>query len=219
MLAGPFVGSEALESGLVGKYELRTRFTLVYPDVYVPAGVKLSLAARARAAWLWSHREGVIAGLTASGLDGAKWIDECLPTELVWPNARPPRGLRTHDYRLSSDEFLELDGCECAHRNAPPLTLDVEDSWAKRWPASTRLATRRPYAFRTSPKWAVGTRVLGACDNYPRRSIFTMRARSHRRRPGCDCCSSKKVSRGPGRRYQYSGPTVRTTTSTWGGRT
>jgi very-short-patch-repair endonuclease len=110
MLAGPFVGSEALESGLVGKYELRTRFTLVYPDVYVPAGVELSLAARARAAWLWSHREGVIAGLTASSLHGAKWIDECLPTELVWPNARPPRGLRTHDYRLSSDEIIELDG-------------------------------------------------------------------------------------------------------------
>jgi hypothetical protein len=58
ILAEPFVGSEALESGLVGKYELRTRFTLVYPDVYVPAGVELSLADRARAAWLGPIAKG-----------------------------------------------------------------------------------------------------------------------------------------------------------------
>ena len=60
--------------------------------------------------WLWSHREGVIAGLTASALHGAKWVDEHLPIELVWSNARRPRGLRTYDMRLRSDEFADLDG-------------------------------------------------------------------------------------------------------------
>jgi hypothetical protein len=59
---------------------------------------------------LWSHREGVIAGLTASALHGAKWVDAQLPIELVWSNARRPRGLRTYDMRLASDEFADLGG-------------------------------------------------------------------------------------------------------------
>lgn len=51
-----------------------------------------------------------MAGLTASALHGAKWVDDSLPIELVWPNARPPTGMRTYDYRLPSDEFIEFDG-------------------------------------------------------------------------------------------------------------
>jgi very-short-patch-repair endonuclease len=107
---GPFVGSEAVTSGLVGKHELRRDFTSVFPDVYLHRDVEPVLAHRARAAWLWSRREGVVAGLTASALHGAKWVDDSLPIELVWPNARPPRGMRTHDYRLLGDEFVECDG-------------------------------------------------------------------------------------------------------------
>ena len=34
----PFVGSEALASGLVKKHQLRTHFRTVYPDVYVSKG-------------------------------------------------------------------------------------------------------------------------------------------------------------------------------------
>jgi hypothetical protein len=52
----------------------------------------------------------VIAGLTASGLHGAKWIDDRAPVELVWSNARRPRGLRTYDFRLRTGEFATLDG-------------------------------------------------------------------------------------------------------------
>jgi hypothetical protein len=39
-------------------------------------------------------------------LHGAKWIDDCLPVELVWPNARRPHGLRTYDFRLDTGEFV-----------------------------------------------------------------------------------------------------------------
>jgi hypothetical protein len=106
----PFVGSEAIAMGLVGKHQLRAGFQAVYPDVYVPKNAVLTLSQHARAGWLWSHRQGVIAGLTASGLHGAKWIDTASPVELIWPNARAPRGLRTYDMRLRSDEFGELDG-------------------------------------------------------------------------------------------------------------
>ena len=36
MLDRPFVGSEAMERGLVRKHELRSRYRPVFPDIYVP---------------------------------------------------------------------------------------------------------------------------------------------------------------------------------------
>lgn len=109
-LKWPFVGSEAIANGLVKKHQLRSRFRAEFPDVYVPTDVALTLRQRAVAGWLWSHREGVIAGLTASALHGANWVDETNPIELVWHNARRPRGLRTYDTRLHADEFGVYNG-------------------------------------------------------------------------------------------------------------
>jgi hypothetical protein len=77
----------------------------VFPDVYAPRAQQLTLRQRAVAGWLWSHRQGVIAGLTAAGLHGSNWVDEHQPVELVWSNARPPRGVRTYDVRLAPEEF------------------------------------------------------------------------------------------------------------------
>lgn len=105
----PFVGSEALASGLVKKHQLRAHFRAVFPDVYVPKDAALTVSQRARAAWLYSHRQGLVAGLTASALHGAKWVDDDLPIELIWSNARRPSGLRTYDMRLGSNEFVEFD--------------------------------------------------------------------------------------------------------------
>ncbi|WP_006247353.1 type IV toxin-antitoxin system AbiEi family antitoxin [Mycolicibacterium tusciae] len=101
----PFVGSEAITKGLLKKHELRAGFRAEFPDVYVPKDAVPTLHQRAVAGWLWSHREGVIAGLTASALHGAKWVDVTDPIELVWQNARRPRGLRTYDMRLRPNEF------------------------------------------------------------------------------------------------------------------
>ena len=47
-------------------------------------------------------------GLTAAALHGAKWVDATLPIELVAPNARPPRGIRTHDLSIRRDEWMLL---------------------------------------------------------------------------------------------------------------
>lgn len=107
---GPFIGSEAIASGQLRKHLLRTRYTAVFPDVYAPKGVELTLCDRAKAAWLWSHREGIVMGLTAAGLHGSKWLDHDLPVELMWPNARPPKGIRTHYLRLLPGEYMELGG-------------------------------------------------------------------------------------------------------------
>jgi hypothetical protein len=82
----------------------------VFPDVYVARDQVLTLQRRAVAGWLWSHRHGVIAGLTASALHGTKWVDDSEPVELIWQNARRPLGLRTYDMRLLPGEFSELGG-------------------------------------------------------------------------------------------------------------
>jgi hypothetical protein len=110
ILDGPFIGSDAIVNGLVRKHELRTSYRAVFPDVYLATQVEPTLAMRARAGWLWSHREGVVAGLTASALHGSKWVDDKAPIELIWPNARAAEGLRTYDMRLRTDEFRYLDG-------------------------------------------------------------------------------------------------------------
>ena len=116
----PFVGSEALHKGLVRKHQLRARFRAVFPDVYVGRDHQPTLRQRTQAAWLWSHRQGVIAGLTAADWHGSKWVDERVPVELIWSNARPPRGIKTYDMNLEPDEFGVVAGLPVTtpHRTA-----------------------------------------------------------------------------------------------------
>ena len=106
----PFVGSEALANGLVRKHELRSHYRTVFPDVYVAKDQILTVHRRAVAGWLWSHRHGVVAGLTASALHGSKWVDDHEPIELIWQNARRPPGLRTYDMRLLEGEYAPRRG-------------------------------------------------------------------------------------------------------------
>ena len=64
----PFLGTEAIASGVVTKRTLRSRYEMVYRNVYVPAGVEITPADRAVAAWLWSERGATVAGLSAAAL-------------------------------------------------------------------------------------------------------------------------------------------------------
>jgi len=107
-IESPFVGSEAIASGALRSHQLRARYRAIFPNVYAPKGAELSLHQRAEAAWLWSHRNGILMGLTAAGLHGAKWLDDGLPVEVVTPNARPPRGMRTHDLCIYPEERMFL---------------------------------------------------------------------------------------------------------------
>lgn len=104
----PFIGSEAVANGWVKKHQLRANYSAVFPDVYIPAGAVPTLPQRAKAASLWSHREGVLAGVTASALHGARWVDDNLPIEILWSNARQPPGLRTYDMRLRAEEYMDF---------------------------------------------------------------------------------------------------------------
>ena len=89
---------------------MRTLYEPVYPGVYVPCGVEPSATERARAAWLWSKRRGVVAGLSAAAMLGAKWIDGAQPAELIHDNRRPPAKLITRIEQLCQDEVLDVDG-------------------------------------------------------------------------------------------------------------
>jgi hypothetical protein len=61
-------------------------------------------------AWLWSGRRAVIAGIAASALHGARWVDDDTPIELIWSNTRPPRGLVARDETLGNDEITRALG-------------------------------------------------------------------------------------------------------------
>ncbi|GAC1410070.1 MAG: DUF559 domain-containing protein [Mycobacterium sp.] len=70
----------------------------------------LSACERARAAWLWSNRNGVIAGLSAAAMLGAKWIEPGLPADLIHTNRRPPRRIQVYTDKLLSGETLVIEG-------------------------------------------------------------------------------------------------------------
>lgn len=107
-LEGPFLGNESVACGLVRKHELRTRYRALHPNVYVARGIALTFRQRAEGAWLWSGRQAVISGLSAARLHGAKWVDDSSPIELVWRNARSPRGIRTRAARFGPGEVCQV---------------------------------------------------------------------------------------------------------------
>lgn len=106
----PFIGSAALACGVLNRHQLRSRYRVVFPDVYVPKAVQVSLKQRIAAAWLWSDREAIIAGAAAAALHGAKWIDADIPIELIHPNTRPPQGIVTRRDVLLDDEVNMVAG-------------------------------------------------------------------------------------------------------------
>ena len=107
---GPFIGSEALAVGVVSRHELRRYYRAIMPNVYLDKRVQPKLRDRTIAASLWSGKQAVVAGVAASAVHGAKWVDDDARIELIWRNARAPRGVITRDELLLDDEFRSLDG-------------------------------------------------------------------------------------------------------------
>ena len=82
---------------------------------------ELSAAQRARAAWLWSRRRGVVAGLSAAAILGTKWIEPGLPAELIHTNRRTPPMLTVHTDGLAHGETQRVDGMLVTTRRAHSL--------------------------------------------------------------------------------------------------
>ncbi len=106
----PFRAAEQLAAGALTVRQLRRHHQAVLPGVWIPRGAELDAIGRARAAWLWSGRRGVLGGLSAAAVLGAKWIDAGAAAELVHDNRRPPAGIIVHTCVLASGERGVRDG-------------------------------------------------------------------------------------------------------------
>jgi len=106
----PFIGSEALASGALTPYGLRRHFRAVMPNVYLDKRIRPTFRHRTTAAWLWSGREAVVAGLSASALHGSKWVGDSTPVELILRNARSPSQFVTRADFLAAGETLRIAG-------------------------------------------------------------------------------------------------------------
>jgi hypothetical protein len=169
----PFVGSEALKAGIVNRHQLRTHYRLLCPDVYLHKQIQPSLQQRIAAAWLWSARRAIIAGAAAAALHGAKWIDDDIAIELIYPNARaagrgdPPR-------RVARRRGADLDGPSRDHGRADRL---------RHRPAWTDPLGGCPTGFACSGDAFLGRRRRATCrpsSPCPRTAPTGNRARSGR---------------------------------------
>ncbi len=102
----PFIGAEAMASGSLTRHRLRSGHYVIFPGVYLPNTVPATLEARTMEAWLWSKRQGVVSGVAASAMHGAKWVDDDVPIELTSTNTHPPGGLTTHNDTLLDGEIV-----------------------------------------------------------------------------------------------------------------
>jgi hypothetical protein len=100
-----FLGSEAVAQGKLTEYELRRWHRTIFRGVYLPSRHTPTLRDRIKGAWLRSGRQGILAGIAASALHGANWVDDDIPIELIWSNTRPPRGIVARDETLDDDEI------------------------------------------------------------------------------------------------------------------
>ena len=120
---GVFLATEALAAGRVTRYELVADHRRLFPGVYAPRRMPLSLDDRIIAAWLWSRRRGVISGLAASALHGAKWIDPCSVIELNLAHNKSPSGVTSCRDTLADGEITCVRGIACTTIERTALDL------------------------------------------------------------------------------------------------
>jgi hypothetical protein len=147
-MGAPFIGSEAVAAGALTPYELRTRFTAIHRDVYIPNGIEITAVVRAHAAWLWSQRRGVVGGHSASALHGARWIDGNRPAELIYQNRHAPAIIRTWSDRIEDDEATCFESMKVT--NPARTALDL----ACRYPIDRAVAAIDALARATDLKMA-----------------------------------------------------------------
>lgn len=163
-----FVDSEAVRQGRLSPYQLRIGFRALYPDVYLGERATPSLRTRCVAAWLWSGRRGVLAGLAAAALHGSDWVDDDEPIELIWGNQHAPPGVITRHQRVGSDEVTRVAGV--------PLTTSARTAYdlARLLPKGEAVA-RLDALMRARPFSA--EQVMALAARYPRaRGLRRLRA-------------------------------------------
>jgi hypothetical protein len=108
-----FIGNEAVAGGRLTRHELERWHRAIFRGVYGSKHPRPSLLDRIYAAWLASDRRGVIAGVAASALHGAAWIDDDIPIELIC-RLRSQSGLVIRKDTLADDEITRVAGLSVA---------------------------------------------------------------------------------------------------------
>lgn len=104
----PFIGSDAVSAGHLTRANLRSQYRPLYRDIYVRRRYEVSLRERIIGVSLGSPA-AVIAGVAASAMHGAKWVEDDIPIELV-AAVRRQRGLIVRDETLDDDEVTMVGG-------------------------------------------------------------------------------------------------------------
>lgn len=107
---GVFIGSEATAAGQLTRHELQRWYRPLFRGIYLPKDTTPTLRDRTTAAWLASGRQGVIAGVAASALHGAQWVDADVDIELIAHDTRTQPGLIVRDETLADDEIATVAG-------------------------------------------------------------------------------------------------------------
>ncbi|WP_101948511.1 hypothetical protein [Mycobacterium sp. 3519A] len=155
-----FLGSEAMAAGELTEHELRFWHQRMFRDVYVPKRHQVTLLDRIEGAWLRSGRHGVIAGVAASALHGAQWVDVDIPIELIWNRSRSPAGLVARDEKLADDEITKVAGVPVTTRARTAFDLG---RYLPRGEAVARLdALMHSQVFSTEDVLVLAKRYRGA---------------------------------------------------------
>jgi hypothetical protein len=104
------VGSDALACGGITRARLRWNYRTIFPDIYLPRQLVPSLSQRTNGAWLWSGRNGVIAGRAAAAMHGALWVRADTPIEMIWQCGRPPPGIKVRNERIDASDVVDIGG-------------------------------------------------------------------------------------------------------------
>ncbi|WP_445166219.1 hypothetical protein ACTXG7_20455 [Mycolicibacterium sp. Dal123E01] len=156
-MAQVFIGSEAFAAGKVTKYDLRARYQRLLPNVYTSKGTP-SLRDRTIATWLWSQRQGIITGVAASALHGAKWVDHDAVVEMNWPGRKSPSGVKVRNESLLVTEISSCQGIPVT--SIPRTAFDL----ARRGPAGR--AVERLDALAAATNFSVDD-VFDIAVNHP----------------------------------------------------
>ncbi|MGV1089367.1 MAG: hypothetical protein ACOYBX_15410 [Mycobacterium sp.] len=104
-----FLGREALGAG-VTRHTLQRWYRPIFRGVYVPKNAVPTVQDRAVGAWLSSDRRGILAGVAASALHGADWVDDTVPIEILVDERRRQPGLVIRMDRVADDEVSTVAG-------------------------------------------------------------------------------------------------------------
>jgi hypothetical protein len=102
----PFIGAEAIRAGIITRGQLRWNHSPMHPGIYLKNDAEETLEVRTVAAWLRHGRRGVIAGLAASALHGAAWVEPETPIEIITDHTRSRKGVVVREERLADDEIV-----------------------------------------------------------------------------------------------------------------